>query len=63
MDHPRRLQDDNEDVQGLEVLVAPLERFEFDSWEALESYLAEYNTRDVQVEGEGEASAVAGYGV
>ncbi|KUF83326.1 hypothetical protein AM587_10016089 [Phytophthora nicotianae] len=42
MDHPRRLQDDNEDAQGLEVLVAPLERFEFDSWEDLESYLAEY---------------------
>ncbi|KAG1701915.1 hypothetical protein DVH05_010405 [Phytophthora capsici] len=42
MDHPRRLQDDNEDAQGLEVLVSPLERFEFDSWEDLESYLAEY---------------------
>ncbi|KUG01823.1 hypothetical protein AM587_10004481 [Phytophthora nicotianae] len=42
MDHPRRLQDDNEDAQGLEVLVAPLERFEFDSWEDLESYLAKY---------------------
>ncbi|ETM45638.1 hypothetical protein L914_09361, partial [Phytophthora nicotianae] len=42
MDHPRRLQDDNEDAQGLEVLVAPLERFEFDSWEDIKSYLAEY---------------------
>ncbi|KAI9980283.1 hypothetical protein PInf_026464 [Phytophthora infestans] len=45
MDHPRRLQDDNEDAQGLEVLVAPLERFEFDSWEDLESYLAGFRIR------------------
>ncbi|KAG1712674.1 hypothetical protein DVH05_000415 [Phytophthora capsici] len=42
MGHPRRLQGDNEDVKGLEALVVPLERFEFDSWEDLESYLAEY---------------------
>ncbi|KAI9991482.1 hypothetical protein PInf_019168 [Phytophthora infestans] len=42
MVHPRRVQVEPEDGQGIEVLVPPLERLEFQSWEDLEGYLADY---------------------
>ncbi|KAG6954202.1 hypothetical protein JG688_00012479 [Phytophthora aleatoria] len=42
LDHPQSVQDESGYNQGLQVLAPPLERFEFESWEDLDGYLADY---------------------
>ncbi|KAG3193391.1 hypothetical protein PC128_g10178 [Phytophthora cactorum] len=49
LDHPRSVQDESGNGQGLQVLAPPLERFEFESWEDLDGNVAEYTKRTYQV--------------
>ncbi|KAG3065713.1 hypothetical protein PC121_g11226 [Phytophthora cactorum] len=48
LDHPRSVQDESGNGQGLQVLAPPLERFEFESWEDLDGNVAEYTKRTYQ---------------
>ncbi|KAG4052221.1 hypothetical protein PC123_g12580 [Phytophthora cactorum] len=68
-DHPRNVQGDEQDGKQLEVAAPRLQHSEFESWEDLDMYLAEYMKDTYQCclqatrEREEEKAAVESYGV